>query len=199
MNNRMNVGVGPLFLTAACAAGPAEQAAGDVPQRTDRTVEFEAARLIIGDGTTIKNGAFVVDGDTITLVGGSGEVQDPAEAERVDLTGKTVIPAMIDTHAHLGYENYMSWEGTNYTRENVIEHLNRYAYYGFSAVLSTGTDPDDVALALQREQQSGVFGDALFLFAAGILPPNQGPNDQLLKNAQAITPPKRWTTGSAAT
>ena len=186
MSNRMNVGVGLLFLAVACTTGPAEQAAGDLPEPTGRAVVFEAARLIVGDGTAIENGVFVVDGDTITAVGGAGEVQAPAEAQRVDLTGKTVIPAMIDAHAHLGYENYMTWEGVNYTRENVIEHLNRYAFYGFSAVLSTGTDPDDLALELQREQQSGAFGGALFLFAAGMAPPNQGPNDQLLKNAQAM-------------
>ena len=64
--------------------------------------------------------------------------QVPAGAARVDLTGKTVMPAKVDVHGHLGYENVV--EGTtskeNFTRENLIDHLERYAYLGFSAVVS---------------------------------------------------------------
>ena len=48
------------------------------------------------------------------------------------------MPAKVDTHGHLGYENVI--EGTtskaNFTRENLIDHLERFAYMGFSAVVS---------------------------------------------------------------
>ena len=70
-----------------------------------RTTIFEGARLITGDGRApIENSAFVVQNDQFTRVGRRGEIDAP-DAVRVDLTGKTVMPAKVDTHGHLGYEN----------------------------------------------------------------------------------------------
>src|SRR5207244_9707402 len=64
---------------------------------------FEGARLIIGDKSpTIENSAFLVEGDSFTWIGKKGERQPPANATRVDLTGKTVIPPLIDGHNHIG-------------------------------------------------------------------------------------------------
>ena len=39
--------------------------------------------------------------DRFTQVGRAGQLNVPAGAVRVDLTGKTVIPAIIDTHTHM--------------------------------------------------------------------------------------------------
>ena len=49
----------------------------------------------------IEDAAFVVDDGRFVQVGRRGEVQVPAGATRVDLTGKTVIPAIVDTHTHM--------------------------------------------------------------------------------------------------
>ena len=102
---------------------------------------FEGARLITGDGGgPIENSAFTMQNGRFTAVGRRGELQVPSGAVRVDLTGKTVMPAKVDVHGHLGYENVVA--GTmskeNFTRENLVDHLERYAYLGFSAVLSIG-------------------------------------------------------------
>ena len=147
---------------------------------------FEGALLIVGDGSVIENGALLVEGGRILEVGSTGEVTAPTGAVSIDLAGKTVIPALIDTHAHLGYEGYTSWGSDNYSRENLIEHLERYAYYGFGAVFSAGSDPDDLAIELQRAQREGEVGGARFLFGAGMAPPGQGPNNQFLGHALAI-------------
>ena len=105
---------------------------------TEATV-FEGARLIPGDGSpAIENSVFVVENGQFTQAGQSGVVQVPEGATVVDLSGKTVMPAMIDLHGHLCYENVV--EGTtakeNWTRENCIEQLERFAYMGFSTVIS---------------------------------------------------------------
>jgi len=177
MNRDLVVAIGlAASLTAGCApsdSGPA-------------TLLFEGARLILGDGRTIENGALLVEGDRILAVGNTGEVAAPPEATSIDLTGKTVIPALIDAHAHLGYEGYTSWGSDNYSRENLIEHLERYAYYGFGAVFSAGSDPEDLAIEIQRAQREGEVGGARFLFGAGMAPPGQGPNNQFLGHALAV-------------
>jgi hypothetical protein len=63
-----------------------------------------------------------------------------AGAARVELKGKTVMPMMIDLHGHIGYQNVA--QGTmskeTYTRENLIDHLERLAYHGVSAIVGIG-------------------------------------------------------------
>ena len=181
-------------VTVGCAPSDSDPASGgnressvsSAPAGPDVTVLVEGARLIVGDGGVIEDGAFLVEGDRILEVGRTGEVTAPPGATAVDLAGKTVIPALIDAHAHLGYEGYTSWGSDNYTRANLIEHLERYAYYGFGAVFSAGSDPDDLALDIQRAQREGEVGGARFLFGAGMAPPGQGPNTRFLTHALAI-------------
>src|SRR5689334_21703553 len=102
---------------------------------------FEGARLITGDGSApIENSAFLVENNLFTRVGRRGELQVPAGAAHVDLTGKTVMPAMVDLHGHLGSQHVN--DGTMakefFTRENLIDHLERLAYNGVGAVVGVG-------------------------------------------------------------
>ena len=124
-------------------------------QNAGGTTLFEGARLIVGDASApIENSAFLVQGDAITWVGKRGERQPPAGAARVDLTGKTVMPALIDGHNHIGLVNERdgSNKKENYTRENLIDQLERYAYYGTAAALSMGLEANpDVSYKLRDE------------------------------------------------
>jgi imidazolonepropionase-like amidohydrolase len=114
---------------------------------------FEGARLIVGDRTpVIESSAFLVEGDSFTWVGRKGDRQPPAGATRVDLTGKTVIPALIDGHNHVGLVNEKDGSNSkaNYTRANLIDQLQRYAYYGTAAAMSMGLEANqEVAFALR--------------------------------------------------
>jgi imidazolonepropionase-like amidohydrolase len=127
--------VASLFLTVAWSGRMDGQT-----RKTGVTV-FEGARLITGDGgAPIENSAFLVENNLFTGVGRRGELQVPAGAMHVDLTGKTVMPAMVDLHGHIGFQHVA--EGTMakefYTRENLIDHLERLAYHGVGAVVSIG-------------------------------------------------------------
>lgn len=144
-------------------------------ETTGNGILYEGARLLVGNGTVIEDSAFLVEGDTIATVGRKGELSVAPGGARVDLAGKTVMPTLNSAHAHLGYERFVSRTVENYTRENVISHLNRYAFYGVGAVLSAGTDPIDFALQLQRDQEAGVVGGARFVYAAGMGPVGGGP------------------------
>ena len=118
------------------AASAAVQSQVRIPPRP---VLYEGARLIIGDASApIESGAFLVQDGRIRAVGRSGAVAAPAGATRVDLTGKTVMPAMINAHVHIGYEGFTSWGAENYTPANVLNHLQREAFYGVGATQSVG-------------------------------------------------------------
>lgn len=147
---------------------------------------LDNVRVIVGDGSILESGALMIDGGRITAVGLRSEIESELGVEVIDLSGKTIMPALIDSHAHLGYEGHTSWGAENYSRENLIDHLQRYAYYGFSAVFSAGSDPDALAYQVQQAQLAGEFPSARFLFAAGMAPPGQGPNDQFLTHAVAL-------------
>jgi Tol biopolymer transport system component/imidazolonepropionase-like amidohydrolase len=67
-------------------------------------VAFTNARLITMKGDeVIENGTIVVDGNAITAIGPSSSVKAPAGARVIDCAGKTIMPGMVDTHAHLHY------------------------------------------------------------------------------------------------
>src|SRR6266496_1312708 len=128
-------------IAAALVAG---SSAVVISQAARAPILFEGARIIIGDGRTIESGAMLIEGDAITRVGKKGDVTAPKGATRVDLTGKTVMPGMVLAHGHIGYLRGTTFARENYTRANLIDHLNRYLYYGVVAMMSTGTDPGDL-------------------------------------------------------
>lgn len=136
---------------------------------------FEGARLITGDGTApIENSAFVVQNDKITSVGRRGQIRALAGASRIDLSGKTVMPAMINLHTHPAYTNLKSSNAPeSYTRENLTDHLQRYAYYGFAAITSMGLDQGDLAFQIRVNP---IPGAALYRTSGlGIALPRGGP------------------------
>jgi imidazolonepropionase-like amidohydrolase len=53
----------------------------------------------------IENGTIVIEGNRIAAVGAPGSVAIPSGAKRVDVRGKTIIPGLIDAHAHIGGES----------------------------------------------------------------------------------------------
>ena len=125
-----------LFIMSACS-GPDPEPAAEEP---DTVTVYEGARLIVGNGQVIENATFAVDNGQFLAVGEAGEVDVPAGAKRVDLTGMTVIPAIVDAHTHLGT-----------TREALIEDLERRAYHGVGAAMSLGHDGEGVPLELRGE------------------------------------------------
>src|ERR1041384_5309421 len=163
-------------------------------------IVFEGARLIVGDDRApIENGAFVVQSGRITAVGAKGSVTAPAGASRVDLTGKTVMPTMINVHIHIGYEGYTSWGADQYTADNVLDHLQREAFYGVGVAQSVGSSPTDPSIQFQRDQQAGKFPPAArFFFMPGMAPPNGGPDAVLLKGTQALHAVYEVSTGDEA-
>ena len=74
-----------------------------VTAAAQQAVVYEGGRLIAGDGSAAdENGTFVVQNALITAIGRAIKV--PAGAIHVNLAGKTVMPAMINVHVHIGYE-----------------------------------------------------------------------------------------------
>src|SRR3954469_19985229 len=118
---------------------------------------FEGARVIVGDARApIENASLVVSGARFVQVGRAADVRVPAGATRVNLAGKTVMPAIIDTHTHLSQ-----------TREMLIDDLKRRAYYGVTAAQSLGQDTTNVSFQVREETREGRIPGAARFFTAG--------------------------------
>ena len=120
-------------------------------------IVFEGARLIPGDGRA----AIVVDGGRIVQAGRVADLKAPAGAARVNLAGKTVMPAIVDTHVHLSQ-----------TREALEQDLRRRATYGVSAAMSLGQDTTDVAFQVRAQVLPGAA--RFFTAGRGITAPEPG-------------------------
>ncbi|MEO6214302.1 MAG: amidohydrolase family protein [Vicinamibacterales bacterium] len=59
---------------------------------------------IAGTPGVIEHATIVIEGNRITAIGPAASVQIPAGAKRVDVKGKTIMPGIVDVHAHLGGE-----------------------------------------------------------------------------------------------
>jgi imidazolonepropionase-like amidohydrolase len=154
-----------ITLLAACSGPEPETPAEAVIELPDFTVVFEGARVIVGDESApIENAAFVVADQRFVAVGPAGSVQVPAGAARVDLSGLTVMPAIVDTHTHLSRE-----------REALLNDLRRRAYFGVSAAMSLGQDDTADVFAVRGEAPPGM---ALYRTAGrGITSPEPGRSD----------------------
>lgn len=71
----------------------------DVPEGI---IAFTNARIItIKSNEIIENGTIVIEANKIVAVGPSASVKIPKDAKVYDITGKTIIPGIVDVHAHL--------------------------------------------------------------------------------------------------
>jgi len=157
-------------------------------------VLYENAHLIPGDGRpAIDRAALLVRDGRITRVGRAGEVGLPQGAARVDLTGKTVMPTLINVHTHVGFQRGATYVPENYGRQTILDDLNRALYFGITAVVSQGIDPGDTALRIRAEQAAGTLGGArLFLAGRGIGFPNAGPGADAYRGiAYSVTTPEQ--------
>src|SRR4029077_15582354 len=118
-----------IAVLALCASGSAQPG---------KTALFEGARLIDGTGRApIESSAILVENGRITRVSRKGQIKVARGTLRVDLAGKTIVPGLVLLHGHVCYMKGTTFAAENYTRDNLIDHLTRYLYYGIVAMMRT--------------------------------------------------------------
>ncbi len=146
----------------ACFLAPGYLSAVAEAQQKAAVTVFEGARLLAGDGSApVADSAFIVENGRFTSVGRKGQLKIPAGAKRVDLSGKTVMPAIIDAHKHLAV-----------TRDALVDQLQHLAYYGIGATMSLGQDTGDVAFEVRAETIPGAA--RFFTAGRGLTAPEPG-------------------------
>jgi imidazolonepropionase-like amidohydrolase len=169
MLRRTLFGFAALAIVLAAQSAPAQ------------SILFEGARVIPGDGRpAIDNAALLVERGMIMRIGRRGDIALPAGGTRVDLDGKTVMPAIISTHVHPGFQSGLTYRAENFKRETIMDDLDRELYCGVSTAMSLGIETGDVMFQIRADQAEGRAGGARLLLAGrGIGAPNAGPGNSV--------------------
>ena len=103
----------------------------------------------------------------------------PAGVEKIDGTGKFLVPGLIDLHVHLGTRAGPAYKAAEYTRERIERNLNTYLYFGVTAVRSMGTDRQ-AAFDVRSAERSGQLVTAhLFTAGRGFTAPGGHPTQEV--------------------
>jgi Tol biopolymer transport system component/imidazolonepropionase-like amidohydrolase len=126
----------------------------DVP---DSVVALTGARIVTmsdEEGGVIENGVIVVNGNRIAAVGSSDSIRIPDKALRVDVSGKTIIPGLIDAHAH-------GSQGVG-----IIPEQNWVSYATLALGVTTVHDPannaTEVFAASEMQRTGRILGPRIF-------------------------------------
>lgn len=148
-----------------------------------RTILFQHARIFVGNGTVITNGAVLIRQGKIAEVFGTPPADTKSlNAEVIEASGETLMPGLIDMHVHIGAPGGVYKDISKYADASLVKRrLAAYLYSGITAVRSTG-DFLNVSLALRQDVDSGKYLGAQ-LFACGPLFTAKGGHpEELLKN-----------------
>ncbi len=114
----------------SCTSSPTTKKAG---------VLFQHVRVINGiSDQPIEDADVWVLGDSIVAI--EKGIDTNKVEEVISLNGKTIMPALISTHVHIGTLKGTTTSGSNYTRANILSQLKKYEKYGVLTVQCMGTD-----------------------------------------------------------
>jgi imidazolonepropionase-like amidohydrolase len=147
--------------------------------QSEKTIVIKAATVLDGKGQTLRNTIIVVQGSKIVSIGGTA----PAGATTYDLTGLTVAPGFIDTHAHVLYHfgvdgRYASGRGEPpvvgmlFGVENAVRTLDS----GFTTIQSPGGLADK---ELRDAVARGIVPGPRILTSLQPINENSGPPEKL--------------------
>src|SRR5437763_396266 len=163
---------------AALLAG-AHALAQVAPASAPRPVLITPERVWTGDGAAHTGWSVLVERGHIQAVGPSGKLAVPADVERIDLPGKTLIPGLIELHSHLLLHPYneTTWddqvlkEAPSYRTALAVRHAQDTLQAGFTSVRDLGTEGAGYAdVGVKRAIDEGqVPGPRMFVATRAIV------------------------------
>jgi len=88
-----------------------------------------------------------------------GKIAVPRGATQIDMTGKFLMPTIIDCHSHVGNLKGTTTTGDNYTAENVKRQLRKFQNFGVAAILSMGTE-QPIGISIRDSSRAGLIPGA---------------------------------------
>jgi len=135
------------------------EAARDIPQGT---VVLRGARLITmsGGNEVIEDADLVVQNNRIAALGRRGEVDVPADAQIIDVAGKTIVPGFVDTHSHM-------WPAWGIHKKQDWQYLANLAY-GVTTTRDPQTSTTDVLTYGDMVTAGAMIGPRVYSTGPGV-------------------------------
>ena len=122
-------------------------------------------RLIDGTGrAAVEHQSIVIANGKITQIVAASTSPKPAGAQVIHLSGKTVIPGLINGHGHVGLVEGTTVSPSHYTGLNIMRELVQYEDYGVTTLMSLGLNKD-LVYKLRSDQEKGNEPGATLLTA----------------------------------
>ncbi len=134
---------------------PRDKPRGSIVLRNARIITMRAA-----DGGVIERGDVVVTDNRIVAVGPAGTVVVPSAAREMDMTGKTITPGFVDTHAHM-------WPDWGIHRAQPWMYLANLAY-GVTTTRDPQTATTDVLSYGDLVETGDILGPRIFSTGPGV-------------------------------
>ena len=130
---------------------------------------FTGARILdVAGGPAISRGTILARGGRIERIGPSNKIRVPKGAETIDLTGKTIVPGLVNTHGHVGEAEGLRSGAEFYTAENLTRQLGLYARYGITTVFSLGGDRE-LGFQFRDSQDTAALSRARLYVAGAVI------------------------------
>ncbi|MBI3667627.1 MAG: amidohydrolase family protein [Acidobacteria bacterium] len=164
---------------------------GVVPPAESAPIALIGGVLLDGKGEApVPDSIVVIEGGKIRAAGPRSLTPVPKGAERIDVSGKYVIPGLIDLHVHLGSRAGAQYVASAYTRERVEKNLQAYLYFGVTAVRSLGIDRDAIFPIRADARTAKILSPHLFTVGRGFTAPNGHPTQEVGAVARQVETPE---------
>jgi imidazolonepropionase-like amidohydrolase len=130
---------------------------------------FTGASIFDGSGSQlIPNATLIVENGRVKAMGPSSRVKVPADAQKIDVSGKFIVPGMINAHGHVADTQGLRTGPEFYTYDNLLKQLELYSRYGVTSVFSLGGD-GPAGFKLRDEQNTPGLKRARVYLAGAIV------------------------------
>ncbi|HVF37213.1 MAG TPA: amidohydrolase family protein [Sphingomicrobium sp.] len=153
-----NIGTAGAFAGGKQAAAPlvAELGVTATHARPSGAIALTGARIVTMKGDeVIESGTILIEGDRIAALGPTAAVTIPAGTRTIDLSGKTIIPGLIDAHWHGAMGNELVIPKQNWFHAAALA-------YGVTTVHDPSNDTFEIFAAAEYQKAGKILGPRIF-------------------------------------
>src|SRR3984893_6030441 len=136
------------------------------PRGPQGTLVLRGGRIFDGTGARAREGTLVIERNKIARILPAGATDWPGDAQVIDVSGKTVLPGLIDLHTHLTYPLAMDDFGVAKSEPDAtlraVEKLRYFLESGITSVRDVGSQGEVTFRLKEWVNENRVPGPRVF-------------------------------------
>lgn len=166
----------------------------DLQAQRSKTVALVGAHLIDGTGADpVENAVVIIEDERVKAVGSSAEVTIPENAERIDVSGRWILPGFIDLHIHLTYPQGLeiySGDSGSFQTIRALFVMDRLLKAGITSVRDVASHLEPMQAIQIGAQQGYIRSIRVFSVGQGIV--STGGHGEILTATRAADGADEW-------